>query len=525
MRKRFPFILLLILSAIICIQCNSKERSREKDFQTKPNIIILLADDMGYGDLSSYGHPTIRTPNIDRLATQGIRFTSFEASPWCVPSRAQLLTGVYAPRVHFGGGTGAGGHGGLPDSILTLAEGLKKAGYVTGMAGKWHLGYDPKKYLPTNQGFDSWLGLPYSNDYKKPYVQTDVPLVMYRGTKVVEYPVNQDSLTVTYTQEAIRFIGEHGDKEQPFFFYLAYNMPHLPIHTTKEFYGDSKAGLYGDVVETIDWSVGQVLETLKNESIAQNTIIFFSSDNGPWKAAPPRMFKIPKDPEGSNWRERWKSHGPGNRPWDAGSTGPLRGYKHTVWEGGTRVPGIIRWPGHIQPGQMSSALVTNLDIFRTFLAIGGGKLPDYRLDGYNMMPFFTGKIDNNLRNRYAYFIGDLLALRVGNWKLKVGPGGQWQLFNLALDVGENYNRANEKPQLVNKMKVMMDSVANSVGVKVAEKPVEESVPRQTSRRAYHKVNQTPRYNKRLRRAKEILSEPPRRQDWKWGKHPELNNIY
>src|SRR5699024_9647166 len=165
-----------------------------------------------------------------------------------------------------------------PDSELTLAEGLKKAGYSTGMAGKWHLGYSKDKFLPPNQGFDSWFGMPYSNDYKKPWVQTEEPLVLYRGTEVVEHPVNQHTLTTRYTEEAIRFIKDHGNDEQPFFFYLAYNMPHLPIHTTEKFRGQSAAGLYGDVIETIDWSVGQLLKTLEKQGIADNTIVFFTSD-------------------------------------------------------------------------------------------------------------------------------------------------------------------------------------------------------------------------------------------------------
>src|SRR5699024_10039839 len=186
----------------------------------KPNIVVLFMDDVGYGDLSSYGHPTIRTPNMDGLAEQGVRFTSFTTAMWCVPSRIELMTGRYMPRVDLGGGTGADGTGGLTDSELTLAEGLKQAGYNTGMAGKWHLGYKENKFLPTNQVFDSWLGLPYSNDYKKPYVQTEEPLVMYRDTTVVEHPVNQDSLTVKYTREATQFIRRHSEDGQPFFFYL-----------------------------------------------------------------------------------------------------------------------------------------------------------------------------------------------------------------------------------------------------------------------------------------------------------------
>ncbi len=426
--------------------------------QSQPNIVILFADDMGYGDLSSYGHPTIRTPHLDSLAAQGIRFTSYEAAPWCVPSRVELMTGRYMARVDLGGGTGADGTGGLPDDELTLAEGLRQAGYATGMAGKWHLGYKEKKFLPTNHGFDSWLGLPYSNDYLKPYVQTDEPLVMYRDTTVAEYPVDQDSLTVKYTAEALRFITAHANKEQPFFFYLAYNMPHLPIHTTREFFGSSKTGLYGDVIQTIDWSVGQVLQTLEEQGLADNTIVFFASDNGPWQNAPPRMFEVPTTPEGSNWKQR----GLGNKPWHVGSAGPLRGHKATTYEGGTRVPAMIRWPGRIAPRQVSDALLANLDIYRTLLEVGGGTLPDHPVDGLNLMPFLTGKAEESPRQEFGYFNRTLQAVRVGPWKLRE-MDGETQLFDLQTDPGEKYNRAEDHPAVVAQLRTRMQQLREEVG--------------------------------------------------------------
>ena len=460
----FRLLTLLSLGAVLSASCGCQKLFSQTVSlpQTRPNIIILFADDMGYGDLSSYGNPTIRTPHLDSLASQGIRFTSYEAAPWCVPSRTELMTGRYLARVDLGGGTGSDGIGGLPDSELTLAEGLKQAGYATGMAGKWHLGYKQKKFLPTNQGFDSWLGLPYSNDYMKPYVQTDEPLVMYRDTTVAEYPVNQDSLTVKYTAEAIRFIKAQGGGEQPFFFYLAYNMPHLPIHTTEEFFGKSKAGLYGDVIQTIDWSVGQVLQILRDEGLAENTIVFFASDNGPWQNAPPRMFEIPTTPEGSNWEQR----GAGNKPWHVGSAGPLRGHKATTYEGGTRVPAMIRWPGHIAPRQVSDELVANLDMYRTFLAVGGGTLPDHPVDGYDVMPFLTGQTGQSPRQEFGYFINELQGLRMGPWKLRV-VNGETELFELQTDPGEQYNRAETEPEVVKRMRAEMRQLAEEVGAKVS----------------------------------------------------------
>lgn len=516
--QKAKLFFIVILFGFFAVHCNSDKDSNNTEANHSPNIIILLADDMGYGNLGSYGSPNIRTPHIDSFAHEGIRFTSYEAAPWCVPSRTELMTGVYAPRIDFGGGTGAGGHGGLPDSILTLAQGLHDAGYATGMAGKWHLGWYDSKYLPTNKGFDSWLGMPYSNDYRNPYVQTDVPMVMYRDTSVVEYPVNEDSLTMKYTAEAQNYIRNHSAEKQPFFFYLAYNMPHLPVHTTKEFYGKNKDWLYGSVIETIDWSVGQILKTLKEEGIAKNTIVFFASDNGPWNGADPRMFKIPTKPEGSNWRERWKKHGPGNKPWDQGTSGPLRGFKHTVWEGGTRVPAMIRWPGHISEGQVSSQLVTNMDIFKTFLKIGGGKTPSYRLDGFDMMPFFTGKTDQSPRNTYAYLKNNLLGLREGNWKLRIGDTGELLLFNLARDVGENYNLAKEKSKLVNQMKRDMDSLANQIGVRVAEKSSISGIPNRINPEAFKRMYEqmeSSQNAKQLKENKEALSDSSKK-GWKWG---------
>ena len=418
--------------------------------QQQPNIIILFADDLGYGDLSSYGHPTIKTPNIDALADEGIRFTSFVTGVYCVPSRSQLITGRYMPRIQFNGSTGADGKGGLPDSELTLAEALKSAGYITGMAGKWHLGYKQEKFLPPNQGFDSWLGMPYSNDYIKPWVQTEEPLALYRGTRIIEHPVNQEALTTRYTEEAVNFIKTHGKKpqKQPFFFYLAYNMPHVPVNTAEQFRGKSAAGLYGDVVETVDWSVGQVLEALDREGLTENTIVFFASDNGPWLNMPDRILQA------------------GIKPWHAGSPGPLRGSKHTTYEGGARVPAMIRWPGQIKNKTVSDALVASPDIYRTFLEVAEAELPDHPLDGFNLLPFLTGKTNKSPRRQYGYFHqNQLKAMREGDWKLKLDEEKP-ELFNLQEDPAERYNRAEEFPQIVQQIRQNMVEMAHEVGVKM-----------------------------------------------------------
>lgn len=415
--------------------------------ENRPNIVILLADDMGYGDAACYGNPLIKTPNIDRLAADGMRLTSFVTASWCVPSRTELMTGRYMPRVKFNGGTGSDGKGGLPDSELTLAEGLKSAWYGTHMIGKWHLGYKEKRFLPVNQGFDTWFGLPYSNDYMKPWVKTDEPLGLYRGEEMVEHPFEQDPITTRYTREAVSLI-EGSDAAKPFFLYLAYAMPHLPLAVSKERRGKSAGGLYGDVIEELDWSVGEVLAALGRKGISENTVVIFMSDNGPWIEMPPRMLQA------------------GNEKWHAGSTGPLRGSKATSYEGGPRVPCIVRWPAKIKPGQVSPGLVGMPDIYRTMLGLGGAKLPELELDGHDLTDFLTGKSDASPRCEYYYFNGRLEAVRSGDWKLRT-HSGKPELFNLATDVSERLNRAEEMPAKVSELRALMEKMSKEVGSGIA----------------------------------------------------------
>lgn len=413
----------------------------------RPNIVIMLADDMGYGDASCYGHPLIRTPHIDKLASEGMRLTSFVTGSWCVPSRTQLMTGRYMPRVKFGGSTGSDGKGGLPDSELTLAEGLKAAGYATHMVGKWHLGYKEKRFLPVNQGFDTWFGLPYSNDYMKPWVQTDEPLGLYRGEEMVEHPFDQDTLTTRYTEEAVSLI-EQSDKEAPFFLYLAYAMPHLPLAVSDERRGKSAGGLYGDVIEEIDWSVGQVLDALEKKAVSDDTIVVFVSDNGPWIEMPPRMLQA------------------GNEKWHAGTAGLLRGSKASTYEGGPRVPAIIRWPAKIAAGRVNPDLVAMPDIYRTMLALGGAELPDLKLDGYDLTAFLSGNDETSPRSEYYYFMRGLEAVRSGDWKLRT-KSGEPELFNLVTDPSERLNRAAGFPEKVSELRLMMKRMAEETGTKIA----------------------------------------------------------
>ncbi len=411
-----------------------------------PNIVVLFADDMGYGDLSCYGHPRIRTPHLDQLAREGIRLTSFVTGSWCNPSRTQLITGRYMPRVKFRGSTGADGKGGLPDSEWTLPEALKDAGYQTHMIGKWHLGYKEKRFLPVNQGFDTWFGLPYSNDYMRPWVQTDEPLGLYRGEDMVEHPFDQDLLTTRYTVEAIKRIEAADDR--PFFLYLAYAMPHLPIHVSDAFRGKSQAGLYGDVIEEVDWSVGMVLAALEKKGVSGNTLVFFASDNGPWINMPPRMRQA------------------GNERWHAGSAGPLRGCKGQTYEGGARVPAMLRWPGKIEPGRVSADLVGMPDIYRTLISAAGGKPLEHKIDGHDLVPFLAGKTENAPREEYFYFRNTLDALRSGDWKLCMTTGKP-ELFDMVTDPFERFNRAEAEPEKVAELYARMREMAAEVGIKVS----------------------------------------------------------
>jgi len=438
--RPFPLIAGLVL-ALTSLAGTSNATATDR-----PNVVVLFTDDMGYGDLGCYGHPRIRTPHLDQLAAEGVRLTSFVTGSWCVPSRTQLITGRYMPRVEFGGGTGSDGKGGLPDSEWTVAEALKDAGYATHMIGKWHLGYMEKRFLPVNQGFDTWFGLPYSNDYKKPWVQTDEPLGLYRGEEMVEHPFDQDPLTTRYTEEAVEKI-ESADGDEPFFLYLAYAMPHLPLAVSEERRGTSDAGFYGDVIEEIDWSVGEVLAALEKRGIADDTLVFFASDNGPWVDMPPRMQQA------------------GNELWHAGSTGPLRGSKGDTYEGGPRVPAMFRWPGEIPAGRVSSELVGMPDVYRTLLSVAGAKLPEHEVDGHDLTDFLRGGADRAPREEYFYFRRGLEALRDGEWKLRT-VSGEPELFHMPTDPYERVNRAEGEPEIVERLTRRMVEMADEVGVGV-----------------------------------------------------------
>jgi arylsulfatase A len=428
-----------------------------------PNIIIINADDLGYGDLSSYGSQTIETPNIDRLAAEGTRLTDFHASDAvCTPSRAGLLTGRYAVRMMLDTPLQPGNEAltkralvrlgylfgrlglldlaprraadGLHEAEITIAEALKAGGYRTGMVGKWHLGdysTDPS-FNPLRHGFDSYFGVPYSNDMH--------PFPLYRDEEELEPEVaDQAALTGLYTQEAVEFIEEGG--EQPFFLYFAHTFPHRPLFASEDFTGGSAAGLYGDVVQEIDGSVGRVMEALEDNGLAENTIVFFTSDNGPWYQ---------------------------------GSPGPFRGRKGQAFEGGHRVPFIAWAPGRYLSGSVIQASAVNLDLFPTCLAVAGLALPEDRtIDGQDISSLLTGETDRSPHEYlYLYHQGELEGVRSGDWKYfrntshytwpmpvnkKLGrlanhtTGPAPLLYDLSLDSGEAYNLARTFPGVVEKL--------------------------------------------------------------------------
>ncbi len=408
---------------------------------------------MGYGDLGCYGHPNNKTPNIDNMADEGIRLTSFYAvAPVCTPSRAGLLTGRYPIRNIPTNCGPSSPEKGLPVSEVTIANILKDAAYKTAAIGKWHLGHS-KHFLPTSRGFDSFYGLPYSNDMILPWcpwLTENDTLFMYENEKPVKaIGFNQDDLIVDYTKKAVEFI--EAKKDEPFFLYLAHAMPHLPISTSDEFKGKSDGGLYGDVVETLDWSVGQILGTLKKHNLDKNTLVIFTSDNGPWQNLPERMLQK------------------GVEPWHGGSAGLLRGAKATTYEGGFRVPGIVRWSGQIPQKQVSTEMATTMDLFATIVEVTGAKLPtDRKIDGHNILPLLKGEAKSPTKKLY-YFSGTKAeAVRKGNWKLRVTRIDKVQLFNLKNDPGEKYNVAENHPETVTELYADLKNFSKETGGKITE---------------------------------------------------------
>lgn len=461
-KKHLSYLLL----SLFLFSCNSTAQKKEKATKTdKPNVVLIFIDDLGYGDLSCYGHPTIQTPRLDEMAREGIRMTSFyAAASVCTPSRAGLLTGRYPVRVGMPGNLGPDSKGGLSLDERTLGEALKSNGYRTAAFGKWHLGAVPE-YMPTDRGFDEYLGILYSNDMMPPWVNTKRPLNLYRNDQPTdELPVDQTTLTQRYTDETIRFIKESGD--DPFFVYLPHAMPHLPIYASEKFAGKSKGGRYGDVIEEIDANVGRILDTLDELGKAENTLVVFTSDNGPWRNLPPRMYTT--EPV-----EKW--HG--------GSTGALWGAKATSYEGGYRVPAIMRIPGSIPAKQVSAEIATTMDIHATILKLTGTALPEKKLDGKDIWPLLTQKAASP-HQYYHYFTGKRLdGVRTADWKIRIAPDWDgWtspetmtgkepvalRLYNMKDDPFEHFDRAEEFPEVVASLRAEMNRLAEELGAKMAK---------------------------------------------------------
>ena len=428
--KNLTFYSLVVIAIFSSFSCSQKKQEQKTD---QPNVVLIFVDDMGYGDLGCYGHPNIKTPNIDNMADEGIRFTSFYAvASVCTPSRAGLLTGRYPIRSIPTNCGPSSPDKGLPISEITIANILKDAGYNTAAIGKWHLGH-AEHFLPTSRGFDSFYGLPYSNDMILPWcpwLTENDTLFMYKNDKPVKViNDNQDNLIIDYTNKAVEYI--EAQKNEPFFLYLAHAMPHLPISTSDEFKGKSDGGLYGDVVETLDWSVGQVLKTLKRLELDKNTLVIFTSDNGPWQNLPERMLQK------------------GVKPWHGGSTGLLRGAKATTYEGGFRVPGIVRWSGQIPQKQVSTEMATTMDLFATIVEVTGAKLPtDRKIDGHNILPLLKGEAKSPTQKLYYFNGAKAEAVRENNWKLRITEANGVELFNLNNDPSEKYNVAKSHPEIV-----------------------------------------------------------------------------
>lgn len=439
------FRLILLLSLCILGGCQT-EKTRQ------PNFIIIYCDDLGYGDIGPYGNTIHRTPHLDQMANEAVVFTDFYVtSGVCTPSRSSLMTGSYAQRVDMEVNARPWGSvgrqvlfprakKGLNPREMTVAEMLQEKGYATACIGKWHLG-DQAEFLPTKQGFDYYYGIPYSNDMDRDFC----PLPLMRNEEVIEAPVDQNTITKRYTEEVISFIDQH--QNQPFFIYLPHAMTHNPLHASEAFRGKSKNGIYGDAVEEIDWSTGQILNFLRENGLDKNTLVIFSSDNG----------------AASQW---------------GGSNLPLAGWKGSTKEGGMRVPGIFWWPGTLSPREVKNSMATTMDILPTFAYLVDGKLPGVALDGHNIYDLLTGKSEDSPYDVFYYYqLEQLQAVRKGAWKLhlpldsmygnfhraEIIEGRPMALYNLEDDIGEIRDLASEYPEIVDDLLKEAETARDALG--------------------------------------------------------------
>lgn len=459
------------ITLTVCILCSFTFHSFDWKNQM-PNIVLIYLDDMGYGDLGITGALNFETPHIDKLAHDGMRFTNFlTVQAVCSASRAALLTGCYPNRIGISGALFPGSKIGLNHNETTIAEIVKQKGYNTAIIGKWHLG-DDKKYLPLNHGFDKYYGIPYSNDMwpvwfdGKPATSDHpnklrfptLPIITdYEKTEEIKTLEDQALLTKKYTLKAIDFITQN--KSNPFFLYIPHSMPHVPIAASADFKGKSKQGLYGDVMMEIDWSVGEIVKTLDQLKLSKNTLIIFSSDNGPWL--------------------NFGNH--------AGSTGGMREGKGSIWEGGQRVPCIIKWPNVVPAGIINNKLSATIDLLPTIASICNVKLPQHKIDGIDILPLLKGKNETPRKYLYYYYnTNNLKAVRRDDWKLILPHTGRtylgfapgfdgfpgdvnerkeepMALYDLRRDPGERYDVQNHYPDIVNELLIVAEMAREDLG--------------------------------------------------------------
>jgi len=449
MLKRIKYLLILL----VIFSCEKNNNN--------PNIVFILADDLGYGDLSSYGSETIETINIDKLAEDGVKLTSYYAAqPVCSASRAAILTGAYPNRIGIYNAFGPTSDSGISHSEYTLAEMLKDNGYKTGIFGKWHLG-SKKEFFPTNHGFDEFYGILYSNDmwrwhpeYPEGYPQD---LLLYRNENALKEIIDQSNLTKDITSESINFIEKN--KDRPFFLYIAHPQPHVPLFVSKDFENITGNGLYADVITEIDYSVGRILDKLEESGLTENTIVVFTSDNGPWLSY-------------------------GNH---SGSSGIYREGKGTTWEGGVRVPSIIKFPNGLKPNEIDEPLMA-IDWMPTFAGITDSKLSKYKIDGKDIWPLLSGRESKSPHEKlyFYYRVNELHSIRMNNWKIQFSrtyrslngkEGGKDgipvkydmnlleknELYNLKNDPKEIDNVYDQFPEIVKKMEKLADEARFDLG--------------------------------------------------------------
>ncbi|MCK3683862.1 sulfatase [Maribellus sp. YY47] len=459
------------LAFLIILFSSCSTQSSKKENEKLPNFVVVFIDDMGYGDVGCYGATGYTTPNLDKMAAGGMRFTNFYAAqPVCSASRAGLLTGCYPNRIGFSGALSPHSKVGINPDETTIAELLKSKGYATGIFGKWHLGH-LQKFLPLQNGFDEYVGIPYSNDMW-PLDDVGNPLPEgHRRRTFPELPImvgnevgervtslqDQDKLTTLYTEKAVNFINRHAG--EPFFLYLPHSMGHVPLGVSDKFRGKSQQGKYGDVMMEIDWSVGEIEKALENNGIADNTVFIFTTDNGPWL--------------------NYGNH--------AGSAGGLREGKTTSWDGGQRVPFIVKWPGKIPPGTICNKLACAIDILPSFAQISGADLPKNKIDGTSIVELWKGNTDAEPRETILFYYGknNLNAVRKGNWKLvlphtwasyntrpgKDGRGGpranmkveEPELYNMMRDPGEQYNVIEWNPEKAAELMEIVEAARAELG--------------------------------------------------------------